>query len=81
MKIGLIDVDGHAKKKKWGATIYPNLALCKIARYHKEQGDEVEWAQPLFGHYDRIYKSDPSDKSDPKTNKNAESNHPLLRLR
>ena len=35
MKIGLVDVDGHAKKKKWGATIYPNLALCKIARYHK----------------------------------------------
>jgi hypothetical protein len=27
MKIGLVDVDGHAKKKKWGATIYPNLAL------------------------------------------------------
>ena len=57
MKIGLIDVDGHAKKKKWGATIYPNLALCKIARYHKQQGDEVEWAVPLFGHYDRIYMS------------------------
>ena len=57
MKIGLIDVDGHAKKKKWGATIYPNLALCKIARYHKQQGDDVEWAVPLFGHYDRIYMS------------------------
>lgn len=56
MKIGLIDVDGHAKKKKWGATIYPNIALCKIARYHKQQGDEVEWAIPFF-HYDRIYKS------------------------
>jgi len=56
MKVGLIDVDGHAKKKKWGATIYPNIALCKIARYHKQQGDEVEWAIPFF-HYDRIYKS------------------------
>ena len=54
MKIGLIDVDGHAKKKKWGATIYPNIALCKIARWHKEQGDTVEWAIPFF-HYDRIY--------------------------
>ena len=32
MKIGLVDVDGHAKKKKWGATIYPNIALGKIAR-------------------------------------------------
>lgn len=56
MKIGLIDVDGHAKKKKWGATVYPNFALAKIARYHKEQGDEVEWALP-FEHYDRVYMS------------------------
>ena len=56
MKIGLVDVDGHAKKKKWGATIYPNLALTKIARYHKEQGDTVEWALP-FEHYDRVYMS------------------------
>ena len=56
MKIGLVDVDGHAKKKKWGATIYPNLALCKIARYHKSQGDEVEWAIPFY-HYDIIYMS------------------------
>lgn len=54
MNIGLIDVDGHAKKKKWGATIYPNLALCKIARWHRQQGDWVEWAIPFF-HYDRIY--------------------------
>jgi hypothetical protein len=54
MKIGLVDIDGHAKKKKWGATIYPNLALCKIARWHKEQGDEVEWASPMF-HYDVVY--------------------------
>ena len=54
--IGLLDVDGHAKKKKWGATIYPNLALCKIARWHKQQGDNVEWALPCF-HYDVIYKS------------------------
>lgn len=43
MKIGLIDVDGHAKKKKWGATIYPNLALSKISSYHKSIGDIVEW--------------------------------------
>lgn len=56
MKIGLVDVDGHAKKKKWGATIYPNLALCKIARYHKMRGDLVEWAIPFY-HYDILYKS------------------------
>lgn len=56
MLIGLVDVDGHAKKKKWGATIYPNLALCKIARWHKQKGNNVEWALPFF-HYDVIYKS------------------------
>lgn len=56
MKIGLVDVDGHAAKKKWGATIYPNIALAKIARYHKWQGDEVEWVWG-FQHYDRIYMS------------------------
>jgi len=56
MKIGLVDVDGHAHKKKWGATIYPNLALGKLARYHRERGDEVEWAIPFY-HYDRLYMS------------------------
>ena len=45
--IGLIDVDGHAKKKLWGGTIHPNIALGKIARWHKQQGDTVEWAQPF----------------------------------
>lgn len=56
MKIGLIDVDGRAKKKKRGATIYPNIALCKIARFHRLQGDSVEWVIG-FKHYDRIYMS------------------------
>jgi hypothetical protein len=23
--------------------VYPNLALAKIARYHRQQGDTVEW--------------------------------------
>ena len=48
MRIGLTDVDGHH---------FPNLALMKIAAYHKSIGDSVEWASPLFGHYDRVYKS------------------------
>jgi len=56
MKIGLLDIDCHASKKKWGATIYPNLALCKISAWHKAQGDEVEWAIP-FVHYDILYRS------------------------
>lgn len=58
MRIGLVDVDGQTKKKKWGATIYPNLALCKISAWHKAQGDEVVWYEPLFtGHCDKVYVS------------------------
>lgn len=45
MKIGLIDVDGHH---------FPNLALGKISRFHKMQGDDVEWYDP-FEHYDKVY--------------------------
>ena len=48
MRIGLIDVDGHNG--------YPNLALMKISQYHKNCGDEVEWAQ-ICTHYDIIYAS------------------------
>lgn len=47
MKIGLIDVDGHN---------FPNLALMKIAGWHKGNGDDVDWAFH-FDHYDRIYKA------------------------
>lgn len=48
MKIGLIDVDGKGK--------YPNLALMKISRYHKNIGNFVEWYTP-FGEYDIVYMS------------------------
>ena len=48
MKIGLMDIDGHN---------YPNLALMKISAYHKALGDDVEWADALFGEYDKVYKS------------------------
>lgn len=57
MNIGLVDIDGTgARKKKWGKTQYINIALAKIARYHRERGDQVEWAIP-FIHYDRVYMS------------------------
>lgn len=56
MKIGLVDVDGHAKKKKWGATIYPNLALAKIARYWRNRSALISWASPME-HYDIVYMS------------------------
>lgn len=46
--IGLIDVDGHN---------FPNLALMKLSAYHKAKGDTVEWVNPLFGKYDRVYKA------------------------
>lgn len=48
MNIGLIDVD---------KTRFPNLALGKIAAYHRSLGDSVEWADPMFGVYDRVYSS------------------------
>lgn len=48
-RIGLVDVDN---------TSFPNLALGKIARYHKEQSDTVEWVDSLFGGgYDKVYMS------------------------
>ena len=45
MKIGLVDVDGHN---------FPNLCLMKLSAWHKEKGDEVEFAIPMM-QYDRIY--------------------------
>ena len=48
--IGLVDVDGKGSG-------FPNLALMKIAAYHKSLGDTVEWANPMFGKYDKVYKS------------------------
>lgn len=49
MKIGLIDVDGHN---------FPNIPLMKISAWHKAQGDEVEWYDPMFsGHMDKVYLS------------------------
>lgn len=48
MKIGLIDVNGHH---------FPNIALMRLASWHRLQGDTVEWAIPMFEQYDRIYAS------------------------
>jgi hypothetical protein len=46
--IGLVDVDGGK---------FPNYALMKIARYYRDQGDQVEWADAMFGHYDKVFMS------------------------
>lgn len=48
MRIGLVSVDGRK---------FPNLALGKLSAWHKAQGDSVEWADPMFGEYDRVYMS------------------------
>jgi hypothetical protein len=45
MKVGLIAADGHN---------FPNLALMKIAAFHKQQGDTVEWVN-YFERYDKVY--------------------------
>lgn len=48
MKIGIYDVD---------STI-PNLALMRLSRFHKENGDNVEMYNPLWlDTYDKIYAS------------------------
>lgn len=51
MKIGMIDVDGHSE--------FPNLALMKLAAWHKAQGDSVEWYYPILAYepLDRVYMS------------------------
>ena len=38
MRISLIDVDGHN---------FPNLPLMKLSAWHKQNGDQVEWYDPL----------------------------------
>ena len=46
VKIGLAQVDGK----------YPNLALMKLSAWHKAQGDDAEFWNPLFK-YDGVYAS------------------------
>ena len=52
MKIGLHDAEREYLKNKH----FPNYALMKISAWHKEQGDTVEWWNPLY-RYDRVYSS------------------------
>lgn len=53
MRIGLVDVDGHN---------FPNLPLMKLSAWHKQQGDSVEWYEPLLHGFpnaplDKVYMS------------------------
>jgi len=51
MRILLLDCDGNKRCKP-----YPNLALMKMAAYHKALGDEVVLNSPLMG-FDKAYAS------------------------
>lgn len=54
MRIGLIDADAESR----GKVTFPNLALMKIAAWHKSRGDTVEWYMPLLsGQMDKVYVS------------------------
>lgn len=48
MKIGLLDIDGHN---------FPNFALMKISAFEKQRGNNTEWANNIFGQYDKVYAS------------------------
>lgn len=51
MRIGLIDVDNHH---------FPSLPLMKLSAWHKQQGDTVEWYDPLTAWInppDKVYMS------------------------
>lgn len=53
MRVGLIDVGGHN---------FPNLPLMKLSAWHKQQGDTVEWYEPLMHGFpnppfDKVYMS------------------------
>ncbi len=52
MQIGLHD----AEKEHIRGKIFPNYALMKISTWHKAQGDNVEWWNPLKN-YDVVYSS------------------------
>lgn len=52
MRIGLHDAEKEYLKNK----SFPNYALMKISAWHKAQGDQVEWWNPLYK-YDRVYSS------------------------
>lgn len=52
MNIGLHD----AEKEHFKHKTFPNYALMKISAWHKQNGDSVEWWNPLY-RYDRVYSS------------------------
>lgn len=55
MRIGIVQVDG----KLYQGTLFPNIALMKIAGYHEQLGDNVEWylGDLWADQYDKIYAS------------------------
>lgn len=52
MVIGIHDAEKEYFKNK----NFPNFAIMKISAWHKSQGDQVQWWNPLY-RYDRVYSS------------------------
>lgn len=73
MKIGLIDVDNHDRTPK-----YPNLALMKLAAWHRKQGDDVDWWWG-FDVYDRVYMSKVFDETYTKDVPDPYNAHEIVR--
>lgn len=55
MRIGIVQIDG----KEYQGTLFPNMALMKIAGHYERQGDQVEWylGNLWADQYDKIYAS------------------------
>ena len=61
MNVGLIDVDNYKNLKG----CFPNLAMMKLSAWHNQNGDSVEWYDPMKalenvfsgGYYDKVYVS------------------------
>ncbi len=48
LNVSLVSVDSHN---------FPNLALCKIAGFYRDNGHTVDWYSPMFSNPDMIYAS------------------------
>lgn len=56
-RIRLIDIDNDEKIRR-GKAVFPNLALMKLSSWHKRQGDEVAFYDPMFDqNIDTVYMS------------------------
>jgi threonyl-tRNA synthetase len=59
MKILLVQIDGHKSQRGRDVRENPNLALMKLAHWHKAQGHSVDFTKRVDRQdgYDRVYAS------------------------